>query len=191
MRGAIKKRQFSAVGPKPIYGDGVPAVGVPGPADRGRLAAAGLHPDLVRDQETGQQSDAELPEELVPGEAQVVPLGAAPDRGQQLVYLRLGQPDAVVADPQGTVAGQLGRFDEDATGPGRVGGTARRDRVGGVLQQLADVHPGAGVQVVAQQVDHAPQVDLEGPVNFRSHRPQTVPARRNPAPSGFRLYREL
>ena len=45
---------------------------------------------------------------------------------------------------------------------GRVGGAPGGDRVDGVLQQLAHVDPRAGVEVVAEQVDDAAQVDLEG-----------------------------
>lgn len=40
-------------------------------------------------------------------------------------------------------------------------GVAGGDGVDGVLQQLADVDAGAGVEVVGEQVDEAAQVDLE------------------------------
>jgi hypothetical protein len=53
---------------------GVAAVGVAGPADRRLVAAPRVDPDLVGDEEAGQQPDAELAEELVAGEAQLVAL---------------------------------------------------------------------------------------------------------------------
>ena len=53
------------------------------------------------------------------------------------------------------------RRDQQQRGP-VVGRTPHRDGVDGVLHQLADVHPRAGVQVVAQEVDDAAKVDLEG-----------------------------
>ena len=60
--------------------------------------------------------------------------------------------------------------DRDVGGRVGVERAAGGDRVDGVLQQLADVHPRARVEVVAEQVDHAAQVDLEAPVlAHRSH----------------------
>ena len=47
-------------------------------------------------------------------------LRAAADRGEQLVHLRLGQPDAGVVHPQRAVAGDLGRLDPDHA-PARPG----------------------------------------------------------------------
>jgi hypothetical protein len=85
----------------------------------------------------------------VPGEAQLVPLGAAADGGQQLVHLGLGQPDPVVLDAQRV--GARGDLDD-----ARAGAIDGRDRVDGVLQQLPDVDAWARVQVVAEQVDDAP-----------------------------------
>ena len=83
-----------------------------------------MHLDLVGDQEAGEQADAELAEELVPGEAEVVALGAAADRGQQLVHLRLGQPDAAVVHPQRAVAGAIAELERDRRG--RLGIDGRR-----------------------------------------------------------------
>jgi hypothetical protein len=49
------------------------------------------------------------------------------------------------------------------TSPGAagVGHPPGGDRVDRVLHQLADVDPGTGVQVVAQQIDDAAQIDME------------------------------
>ena len=119
------------LGPRVDLGrlDRVAAVGVADPPYGRRVRRAGLDVDLVGDQEAGQQPDAELAEEVVPGEAEVVALGTATDRGQKLVDLLLGQPDAGVGDPQRAVAGQFRWLDPDQR---RIRwGPRRRRGVGG------------------------------------------------------------
>ncbi len=68
-----------------------------------------------------------------------------------------GQADARVFDPQrAPVGAQADR------GRGRgVERVARGDGVHRVLEQLADVNARRGVQVVREQIDQTPQVDLE------------------------------
>ncbi len=161
----------------------VAAVGAAVPQHRGLAGAAGGHLDGVGDHEAGQQPDAELAEELVPGEPQFVALGAAADRGEQLVDLRLRQADAVVLDRQGAVAGGVpGRQGYPAGGIRAAGVRAARggDRVHRVLQQLAGVHLRAGVEVMAQQVDDPAQIDTEGLAHGLSQDTDTAPEERAP-----------
>ncbi|WP_405069206.1 hypothetical protein OG558_05245 [Kribbella sp. NBC_01510] len=97
------------------------------------------------------------PRKLGPGEPDLVPLRAPPDRCQQLPHLVRREADPGVGDAQPVV----GRAYVDPLRRTGIGGLAGRDRVDGVLQQLAQVHPGTAVQMVAQQVDDPLQVDLE------------------------------
>jgi hypothetical protein len=97
----------------------------------------------------------------VPGEAELVPLGAAADRGQELVHLVEGEPDAGVLDPQRAVARVLAGEESHRTRCRRVAHAARGDRVDGVLHQLPDVDAGTGIEVVAEQIDDAAQIDME------------------------------
>ena len=124
--------------------------------------AAGGHPDLVGDEEAGQQADAELTEEALAGQAEGIALGRRSDRREHATDAVLIQPDPGVLDVQAAVGRDVCRHDPH---PSRCGGFLLRaggDGVDGVLQQLAQVHPGAGVQVVREQVDHAAEVDVEG-----------------------------
>ncbi len=142
--------------------DGVAAVGAAVPEHGGLVAAPGADLDLVGDHEAGEQADAELADELVPGEAEFVALGAAADGRQQLVDLLLAEADAVVLDPQRAVPRQLARGDGyPALVPG-VFDAHGGDRVHRVLQQLAAVDLRAGVEVMAQQIDDPAQIDAEG-----------------------------
>jgi hypothetical protein len=73
------------------------------------------------------------------------------------VHLGLAEADAGVGDPQR----RAGRLDPHRSGRVRVDGAPRGDGVDGVLQQLAHVHPRAGVQVLGQQVDQPTEVYLK------------------------------
>lgn len=144
------------------------AVGEPGPHDGGPTPRRpGGDPHLVGHQEAGQQPDAELTEELLPGEPEVVALGAAPDRGEQFVHLVLGQPDPAVVHLQHLARDDVHhrrgiRFDQPTSG----------DRVDGVLQQLPHVDAGTGLEVAAEEVDDAPQINLKRALHQPSFRPR-------------------
>ena len=95
-------------------------------------------------------ADAELAEEVgARGLQSVLALGAAADGGQELVHLRFGEPDAGVRHAQFAVPGVQPHGRRGVRLLGAPGG----DRVHGVLQQFAQVHLGAGVEVVGEQVD--------------------------------------
>ena len=91
-------------------------------------------------------------------DATVVALGTAPDRGEQVVHVGLGEPDAGVLDPQRAALG------EQPHPRRRVGllGPPGGDRVHGVLQQLAQIDLRAGIEVMREQIHQATQIDLEG-----------------------------
>lgn len=124
----------------------------------GHPGAAADHPDPLGDDETRQQPDAELAEEVRTRRLQaVVPLGTAADGRQQTVHVGLGEPDTGVLHPQGPAFGV-----QPNGGRGvRLLGAPRGDRVDGVLQQLAQIDLGAGVEVMGEEVDQTAQVDLE------------------------------
>ncbi len=144
--------------------DGVRTVVTGAPLHRrgaGSPRGAAHHPDLRRDDEAGQQSDTELPEEVRPRRGQPlrpVALGAAADRGEQAVHIRLGQTDATVLDAQPAVLG----VQPHQSGRVRLLGTPGRDGVHGVLQQLAQIDTGRGVEVMGEKVDQSAQIHLEG-----------------------------
>ena len=130
------------------------------PSVRGGTRAPRHHVDLVGDHEGGQQSDAELPQELLAAPAQFdVALRGAADRGEQVARVLPGETDAGVADLQ-TAARQGTQIDPLRRPVAER--AARRDGVDAVLHQLAQVNARAGVQVTGEQVDHTAQVDLKG-----------------------------
>ena len=142
---------------------GIRAVVAPHPLPRALAAgAARRHGDLVGDEEARQQADAELAEEALPGQAEGVTLGRGPDRREHGPDAVLVEADAGVLDVQPAVGRDVGRDHADAARRPGVLLRALGDRVDGVLEQLAQVDPGAGVQVVRQEVDDAAEVDVEG-----------------------------
>ncbi len=151
--------------------DGVGAVRCarPGP---GLLSAdpAGVQNDLVAHQETRQQSDAELAEEAPPSEAELVALGRRPDRGQDRADRLRVQTDPGVVNVQAPVVGHIRGDDLNPARTVRLDGNPGRDGVGAVLDKLPQIDPWAGVEMVGQQVDHAPQVHLET-VSRHTHPP--------------------
>lgn len=136
--------------------DGVAAVRVAAPLhDRGVGLGGGAADDgdLVGDDEAGEQPDPELADEVTARGFEFTfggALGAAPYGGQKGVHIGLGQPDAGVGDGKGVTGA-----DGDGGGGAGEAGLAGGDRVGGVLEQFAEVDAGAGVEVVGQQVDQA------------------------------------
>lgn len=136
--------------------DGEGAVRAADPQDRGRircLRRAGADLDGVRHEESGEQADAELAEEFAPCDGEVVPLGQAPDGGQERAHFGIRQADPVVAhDHRGVV---LGRHHLDHRNQRGVQATACLDRIPGILQQLAQLDALAAVQMMAKDVDDA------------------------------------
>jgi hypothetical protein len=85
------------------------------------------------------------------------------------VQLLLRQPHAVVTEEKGGRAAVL-LLDELHPHRARVGGLQvppGPDGVGGVLQQLAHEHARRAVEVVGEEVDDPPEIDLEAMVHGR------------------------
>lgn len=149
------------------------AVGVSDPfhgaAPRG---AARTDDDRVAHHEARQHPDAELAEEVAARQIEDVALRAASHRREQIRDLGLGEPDAVVAQDELVRRGAHGR-DPDAAAPA-VERTSSGDRVDGVLEEFAQEHAGARVDVATEEVDDTPEVDLElvggGTVGHRAPR---------------------
>ncbi len=168
--------------------DGEGAVALPDPAHRGRVGCArgaGDDLDRVGDQETGQQADAELAEELAADGGDVGPLGGAADDGQQRAHVVGGEADAVVADDELLVA--AGGHDLDRSLDDRDVVAERGsgpDGVVRVLHELAQVDALVAVEVVAEDLDEAAQVNRE-PL---AHGSPPFPARASPVtlpPRGY------
>ena len=165
-------------------------VGPPAPPQRHGLAAGGQpgpHLHLVGHEEAGEEADAELADEALACDPEVVPLRQASDRGEDVGDPGLVQAHAGVEDVQPAVGGDVGRGHVDAARTPGLGLGPRRDRVDGVLQQLAQVDAGAGVEVLGQQVDHALEVDPEVLTRLRSHScpsPMATPAARTTVAAG-------
>src|SRR5690606_28959697 len=87
-----------------------------------------------------------------------VTLRGAADRREQLARLGEREAHARVAHLEAPTGE---RSQPDLRGRTGVELVARRDRVHTVLQQLAQVDARARVQVPGEQVDDAPEVDLE------------------------------
>jgi hypothetical protein len=85
---------------------------------------------------------------------------AASDGGEQLVHLRLGQPDPAVMDPEHAVIGGLRRFDRHVRRRVGIERVAGRDRIDGVLDQLPDIDP----QVHLERMFHQQFPVLDGNV---------------------------
>ena len=142
-------------------GDRVRAVRGRQPLDHRRVRVADRpahHADVVGHHERGQQPDAELAEEVAAGQLEVAALGAAADRREQFVHVTLGEADTRVLHAEFAAA----RADPDRAGRLRIEGEAGGDGVHRVLQQLAQVHPGAGVEVLGEQIDQAAEIDVKG-----------------------------
>ncbi|MGX1241561.1 hypothetical protein RKD46_002665 [Streptomyces pseudovenezuelae] len=137
----------TVVARRPLHGRGVR-----------RTGAAADHADPLGDHEAREQTDPELPEEVRADLLESLgPLGTAPDGGQQVVHVRLGESDPGVLDPQGAVLGV-----QPHAGRGvRLLGPPGRDRVHRVLQQFAEIDLRAGVEVMGEEVHQTAQVDLE------------------------------
>lgn len=136
------------------------AVGAARPLD-GRTApcAARADHDRIGDHEAAEQADAELAQVIAAGKVEDVALRAASDRGEQIAHLVGVQAHSVVS--QHELAGVVRqRGDADASALA-VDLAARRDGVARVLQQLAQIHAWARVDVAAQEVDDTAQVHLE------------------------------
>jgi hypothetical protein len=77
------------------------------------------------------------------------------------VYLRLGQADPDVDDVQRTVRTDVGRLDRHAARGCGIHQPPGGRRVDGVLQQLPQVDPRARIEVLAEELDDSPEIDLE------------------------------
>ncbi|MFE6493645.1 hypothetical protein [Streptomyces sp. NPDC057748] len=74
------------------------------------------------------------------------------------MHIGLGQTDPAVLDPEPPAV----RVQPHQGGRVRLLGAAGRDGVHGVLQQLAEVDPRGGAEVVGEKVDQSAQIHLEG-----------------------------
>jgi hypothetical protein len=162
-------------------GEGAVALADPAHGRRiGRARGAGDDLDRVGDQEAGQQADAELAEELAAHGRDVGPLRGAADDRQQRAHVGFGEADAVVADHELLVAAgghDLDRaFDDDGIAQRGAG----PDGVVRVLHELAQVDPLVAVEVVAEDLDEAPQVNRE----LLPH--ASPPSRRGSSPVAWR-----
>ena len=86
-------------------------------------------------------------------------LGGAADDGQQRTHVVFGEPDAVVAHDQLLIA--AGGHDLDGTGELLAELGAGRHGVMRILQQLTQIDPLAAVEVMAEDLDEAPEINRE------------------------------
>ena len=118
--------------------------------------------DLVADDETGEQANAEAADEIDGAVPEVGALGGLADGGEEAVDFLLGQADAVVAEGEGRRLAARGvDLDSDLAAVVRLQVGAGAQGVHAVLQQLAHEHLRAAVEVVRENVDQATQVDLK------------------------------